>query len=120
MIFGLCLPVVGLLLAQTTFPMKTLVLTGHAAAGAVLQINGHYYADLEILAWITHASLSFRENQVTLTMLGAGQVSTDEQDGQRLSTSFISASIQYLEDARLRKEAVTKVVKIQRASRPVA
>ena|SRR5882762_6478217 len=108
MIFGLCLPVVGLLLAQTTFPMKTLVLTGHADA------------DLEILAWITHASLSFRENQVTLTMLGAGQVSTDEQDGQRLSTSFISASIQYLEDARLRKEAVTKVVKIQRASRPVA
>ncbi len=111
MVLGLCLPMAGLLPAQGTPAIKALEVKGYGVAGAVLQINGHYYPGLAALARTTHISVAFHQKQVMLTLPVANEAATTGQDAQGFSTVFLTASIRQLEDAMLWKEGITKVIK---------
>ena len=54
----------------------TLVVTGHPGQAAVLQIGGKSYIDLESLARLTNASLSFAGNQIKLTLPKSASAAT--------------------------------------------
>ena len=47
---------------------RTLVLTGHAGELSVTEMGGHYYVDIEALTRLANGSLSFRGNQIVLTL----------------------------------------------------
>lgn len=47
---------------------RTLVLTGHPGELAVTEMGGRYYVDIEALTRLADGSLSFRGNQIVLTL----------------------------------------------------
>ena len=47
---------------------RTLVLTGHPGELSVREMDGRYYVDVEALARLANGSLSFRGNQIVLTL----------------------------------------------------
>jgi hypothetical protein len=56
--------------------IKNLVLSGHAGGVSVAQINGKNYVEIEALARIANGSLSFKGNQITLTLPTGGNATT--------------------------------------------
>lgn len=54
---------------------RTLVLTGHPGELSVKEMDGRYYVDVEELMRLANGSLSFRGNQIVLT-LSAPTIST--------------------------------------------
>jgi hypothetical protein len=52
-------------------PNGTLVVSGQPGQTPVLQINGRSYVDITALARLINGSLSFKGNQVTLTLPGS-------------------------------------------------
>src|SRR5271168_1985365 len=58
----------GLVLSQTAQESRTLVVSGQTGEAAVIQKDGKSYVDIESLARLTNASLSFKGNQITLTL----------------------------------------------------
>ncbi len=57
--------------AQDAAPAKTLVVNGHASPGAVVQMNGKSYVDVEAFAQAVDATVRFEANKVILTMAAA-------------------------------------------------
>jgi hypothetical protein len=84
---------------------RTIVLNGHAGKAAVLQSNGQSYVNLESLAQIAGGSLSFKDNQITLTIPGNG---AGESGGQAhgspaadaLSREFMRAGVEAISTMR--------------------
>src|SRR5208282_6151933 len=58
----------GLCLSQAAQQNGALIVSGQPGQTPVLQINGKSYVDIEALARLTNGSLSFKGNQVTLTL----------------------------------------------------
>jgi hypothetical protein len=98
---GQKLPSAGLLLAvllampglgssQAVQPTTALVVSGQPGQAPVLQINGKSYVNLEALARLTNGSLSFKSNQITLTLPGsaASTPATDDQASQPAPSGF--------------------------------
>ena len=62
---GFVLLLAGVLSAQRS-PDKTLLVNGKSTSVVVLQVDGHSYVDIEMLAQITNGSVKFEPNQVVL------------------------------------------------------
>src|SRR5208282_5705107 len=62
----------GLCLSQAAQQNGALIVSGQPGQTPVLQINGKSYVDIEALARLTNGSLSFKGNQVTLTLPASG------------------------------------------------
>ncbi len=87
----------GVALAQTAPPAKTLVLAGHSDEVPVVDLNGHSYVNLESLARLTGGALSFKGNQITLTL----PAPPTAKPAEGLSKDFLRASIE--EEALIRE-----------------
>ena len=83
---SVCLP--GPVVGQDMEKKKALVVNGHSAAGAVLQIDGHSYVDLDALAQVTNASLRIQPDRIILTapVLNAGPSSSAATALRRFTT----------------------------------
>ena len=57
-----------LALSQTVRENRTLIVSGQPGQAPVIQINGRSYVDVEALTRLTSGSLSFKGNQITLTL----------------------------------------------------
>ena len=93
---ALFLIVTGTALAQNTPEKKTLVVNGRAAEGAVVQINGHSYVDVDTFARIMNATVSFSPGHVILTVPVAEAVAKPERNAPGLSKDFARAGISQL------------------------
>jgi len=60
------------LLVEAAQKSRTLVINGHPGEVAVIERDGHPYAEIETLARMMNGSLSFNGNQIILTLPGAG------------------------------------------------
>jgi hypothetical protein len=102
----------GMLFAQST--SKTLVVNGKTAGAGVRQINGRLYVDLESLAQATNAVFTVEPRRVLLTIppsdAGASASDDSEQNSQKLSRDFSSASISALAAMREWRVAVRAMV----------
>lgn len=91
---------IGVIFAQTKKQSSTLVVNGHAADAAVVQINGRDYVDLQTLARLTNGSVAYRGNQVVLTFPDeSSSVSTstpvsDQPTDSSFSPDFMKAGIE--------------------------
>ncbi len=88
------------LLAQTNAPAKTLVVNGHTSPGAVVQLNGKSYVDVEAFAQAVDATVRFEANKVILTMGAAPTAAQPAQKPVGLSREFSQAGIAALSDMR--------------------
>ncbi|MBZ5523762.1 MAG: hypothetical protein LAP21_16130 [Acidobacteriia bacterium] len=105
------------LLAQQGLPAKrALVINGHSVPDAVVQINGHSFADIEAIAEATHATLKFLPDRVLLTLPEEnGQLPPPQavvpQMKEGITREFARAALAQLSSMREWKDAVIRVIK---------
>jgi hypothetical protein len=90
----------------------TLVVSGQPGQTPVLQINGRSYVDITALARLINGSLSFKGNQVTLTLPGAGDSTPPpaSQPASAFSKDFLRAGIEYMSVIREWRSALMDAV----------
>jgi hypothetical protein len=98
-------------IAQNTPQKVTLVLNGRATDGAVSQIDGRSYVDVETLARILNATLSFKPGRVILTGTAAESVAKPESAAPGLSKEFARAGIAQLAEMREWKGAISSAIR---------
>ncbi len=103
-------------MAQNAGQAKTLVVNGHTADGAVMQINGHSYVDVETLAQVLGAAVRFEPGRVVLTMTRATSAASETiakpgPVAPGLSKGFASAGISQLAEMREWKGAISSVIR---------
>ena len=109
-LLGVAVLLAGALLAQSApeKQQKQLVVNGAPVGAAVLQVNGHYYLDVETVAQITSGELAIEPTRIVLTLpnpAAAGATATASsaapaQSSSVLSRAFASAGITTLEEMR--------------------
>lgn len=90
----------GAATAQTTTTKKDLVVNGHETAGAVVQMDGKSYVDVEAFAQAVNASVRFDANKVVLTLANPTAESKAAPNPSALSREFSQAGIAALSDMR--------------------
>jgi hypothetical protein len=106
-VLGAAVSVAGILLAQTA-PSKQLVVNGAATDAAVLQVDGHYYVDVDTVARITSGAVSVEPTRIVLTIPNSAATATpaaapvvaSAQPTQELSRGFASAAITTLAEMK--------------------
>ncbi len=92
----------------------TLVVGGQPGQTPVLQINGRSYVDITALARLINGSLSFKGNQVTLTLPGSGDNTPSPaaatQPASAFSKDFLRAGIEEMSVIREWRSALLDAV----------
>jgi hypothetical protein len=104
-----CLP--GSALGQATPQKKTLVVNGHSAAAAVVQLDGHSYVDIETLAQVTNATLSIQSDRIIMKMPGPGPVPKSTPAATEMSKEFATSGITLLEEMREWQGAISGAIR---------
>ena len=79
---------------------RTLVLTGHTGELSVMEMGGRSYVDIEALTRFVNGSLSYRGNQIVLTLPSAGagtptaNLETGQSGASEFSKDFLKAAIE--------------------------
>jgi hypothetical protein len=88
----------GLALPQSAQQKLTLIVNGRPGVAPVVQINGRSYVEMEALARVAGGSLSFKANQIILTLAGSsatpGASSANGPANQGFSGEFLRAEIE--------------------------
>jgi hypothetical protein len=93
-------------------PQKiTLVMNGHANDGAVAQIGGRSYVDVETLARILNATISFKPGRVILTGPAVEAIANPERTVPAFSKEFAKAGIAQLAEMREWKGAISSAIR---------
>jgi hypothetical protein len=96
-VLALSLILAGAMFAQEAPEKKKLVVNGRTADGAVVQIDGHSYVDVDTLARIMNAAVSFEPGRVILTIPATEMGAKPEHTAAPgLSKEFAKASISQL------------------------
>ena len=96
---------------------RTVVLTGHPGELTVMEMGGRYYVDIEALTQLANGSLSFKGNQMVLT-LSAPATSTPAINSETsppttpgFSKDFLKAGIEEMSVIREWRSALTNAVR---------
>ena len=101
----------GAAFAQNAPEKKTLVVNGRAAEGAAVQIDGHSYVNVETLAQIMNATVSFAPGRVILTVPSAQAGARPERAAPGLSRDFAMAGVSQLAEMREWKSAIASAMR---------
>jgi hypothetical protein len=116
LVFAFVLLFAGILLAQTA-PSRTLVVNGKSQ-GAVMQVGGRAYVDVETVAQLMNGSVTLEPTRVVLTFPAAGTVTasngatatTSAPPAPGLSRGFASLAIAELAEMREWRGAVGTIL----------
>ncbi len=110
----LALPII--VLSQATQQNSTLIVNGRPGSAAVVQLNGRSYVEVEALARVASGSLSFKGNQITLslpastTSAAPATSPTAEPANQGFSKEFLRAGIEEMAAIREWRSVLTNAV----------
>src|SRR5208337_2488990 len=110
----LALPILAL--SQAAQQNLTLLVNGRPGVVAVVQLNGRSYVEIEALARVASGSLSFKGNQITLTLPASttstapATPSTAEPANQGFSKEFLRAAIEEMAAIREWRSVLTNAV----------
>jgi hypothetical protein len=98
-IAAVVLPALGLSLAaqQST----SLVVNGQQGSAKVVEVGGHNYVDVDGLARITNGTISFKGNQIVLSVPGLAAATAAPEEAKGFSKDFMTAAIEAM--ARVRE-----------------
>ena len=111
------LPELGL--SQAPLQKTTLTVKGYPGRAQVIQVDGKSYVEIESLARLTNAPVSFQANQITLTLATPVAIPAPAQTDQpaRLSKGLLQAGI---EEMTVLGEWRTAVVNAVQNNNPIA
>jgi hypothetical protein len=110
----LALPIFAL--SQAAQQTLTLIVNGRPGDAPVVQMNGRSYVEIEALARVASGSLSFKGNQIILTLPGPATSSAPaptpetEPVNQGFSKEFLRASIEEMATIREWRSVLTNAV----------
>ncbi len=110
----LALPILPL--SQAAQQSLTLIVNGRPGDASVVQMNGRSYVEIEALARVASGSLSFKGNQIILTLPGSvasaapGSSSPATPANQGFSKEFLRAGIEEMAAIREWRSALTLAV----------
>jgi len=110
----LALPIFAL--SQAAQQNLSLIVNGRPGVAPVVQLNGRSYVEIEALARVASASLSFKGNQIILTLPGSttstapAPSSTTEPANQGFSKEFLRAGIEEMAAIREWRSVLTNAV----------
>jgi len=110
-VLALTLMFAGAAFAQNANTKKTLVMNGRAADGAVVQINGHSYVDIDTFARSLNATISFEAGRVILRVPVAEPDAQAERAAPQLSKGFARAGISELAQMWEWKGAIASAIR---------
>ena len=112
LILAAIVAVPAMALSQAGEDNRTLVINGQPGQAPVIRIQGRSYVELEALARLTHGSLSFNGNQITLTLPAspANTATTIAGDKSEFSKEFLRAGIEEMSTVREWRIALTNAV----------
>jgi hypothetical protein len=102
---------VGAAFAQNPLSRKTLVVNGRAVDGAVVQIDGHSYVDVDTIARIMNAEVIFKSGRVILNGPLTEPVTMPERSAPGLSKDFVRAGVAQLAEMREWKAAIATAIR---------
>jgi hypothetical protein len=108
---ALSLMFAGAAFAQNAPEKKVLVVNGRTATGAVVQIDGHSYVDVETFARIMNSKVSFEPGRVIFTVPVAEAGAKPERTAPGLSKDFAKAGIFQLAEMREWKAAIASAIR---------
>jgi hypothetical protein len=108
-LLGLLLSLAGVVYAQRTINRK-LIVNGKTVSAAVVQLNGHFYLDVETLAQITNGAVTVDPNQIALTIPNSNADATIPQPAPGLSKEFASAALESVAEMKEWKGALATMV----------
>jgi hypothetical protein len=112
---GSLLAISAALFAQTS-PNKVLVVNGRTVSGAIRQIDGHSYIDVDSLAQITNGTVSIETSRIVLTIpssgsgSGATAANAPAQSVPGFSRAFATDAISELAEMREWRGAVAAMI----------
>jgi hypothetical protein len=103
-------------LAQATQPPdsqpgSTLAVTGHPGTTPLVEMNGRSYVDLEALTRLIEGSLSYKQNDVTLTLPSTPGEAPAAEATQGFSKPFVKAGIEQMSVIREWRIGIVNAVK---------
>jgi hypothetical protein len=97
--------------APESQPGGMLSVKGYTATIPLVEMNGRSYVDLEALARLIEGSLSYAQNQVTLTLPSAPGEAPSAEANQGFSKPFVKAGIELMADIREWRIAIVDSVR---------
>jgi hypothetical protein len=101
----------GAAFAQNAPEKTILVVNGRTAEGAVVQIDGQSYVDVDTFARIMNATVSFEPGRVTMTVSAAEASPKPERTARGLSKDFAKAGVSQLVDMWEWKSAIASAIR---------
>ena len=111
LVLALCFLRVATLGAQNAPAKTTLLINGRTTEVAVVQVDGHFYVDVDALARVMKSTVKFENGRVLLTLAAAGPDAKPERVAPGLSKEFSKAGIAQLAEMREWKAAVASVIR---------
>jgi hypothetical protein len=108
---ALFLVVAGLVFAQNAPTKKILVVNGRTVDAVVVQIDGHSYVDVDALARIMNAAVTFEPGRVILKVPAVATAANAGPVAPGLSKDFAKAGISQLAEMREWKAAIASVIR---------
>ena len=108
---ALSLMLLGVVFAQNPPEKKTLVVNGRIADGAVVQIDGRSYVDIDTFARIMNAAVSSEPGRLVLTVPAAEAGVKPERAAPGLSKDFAKAGISQLAEMWEWKGAIASAIR---------
>jgi hypothetical protein len=110
-VVALCVLYALALCAQTATDRKTLVVNGHTVDGAVAQIDGRSYVDVESFARAMNATVSFEPGRVVLKVPASVSAASPDHVAPVLSRDFARSGISFLAEASEWKAAIESAIR---------
>ena len=107
----LLLIVIGLGFALAEQQDGVLIVFGHSGQAPVAHVNGRPYVAIDALARVLNASLSYRGNEITLTMPNAPHEAGKQTTARKLSKDFLNSGIETMSDIREWRSALLVAVR---------
>ncbi len=125
LVLGSALSLAGLAFGRQAMPQRaperTLIVNGKTVSGALTDVQGRTYVDLQMLSQALGGTLTIETDRITLAIPAAGAVNSSSIPQQtpanpparseRLSTNFRSAAITALGEMRQWQGAVESVIR---------
>jgi hypothetical protein len=99
-----------ILSAQSAPHPQDLVVNGQAGKTTVLQVNGRAYVDVESIAHIGNGSVTFKDNQITLTLPAPASAAAGQAQPLGFSKEFPSAAIESMAAVREWRTAIATAI----------
>jgi hypothetical protein len=102
-------------LAQSDHIQRTIVVNGHSGEATIYRIDGKSFIDLETLVQISHGTIAFQGNQITLVLPSSNeaqnvQASEAKGNASGMSTEFMKSGVEFVSAIRAWTNALTYAV----------